>query len=118
VSILAILALIFLASIAINMKFGEYTDAGFVSVLCAIVSGLMLALALAFIPIQRIGVHASIAEFEAVRASRAGGSEIEAAAWRMKVAESNAWLASIRYYNGTAFDIWIPDEVEALKPIE
>ena len=29
----------------------------------------------------------------------------------------NQWLASTQYYNGTMFDLWIPDEVDSLEPI-
>ena len=44
-------------------------------------------------------------------------SEIERAAILSKVAEWNEWVAETKYYNGTLFDLWIPDEAADLSPI-
>ena len=112
--ILSLLAIL-VACVVIGRRSYSAADLCFPIGLVAVV---VLFVAVVFLPFSRMDVRASIAEFEAIRASRAGGSEIEAAAWRMKVAESNAWLASTRYYNRTVFDIWIPDAVEDLEPIE
>lgn len=83
-----------------------------------IFAGVMLAIALVFLPIQRMDTMANLAGFRAIEQSREGGTAIEAAAWRMKVAEANAWLASTQYWNGTPFDLWIPDAVESVEPIK
>ena len=77
----------------------------------------ILAFAVFLIPVYRMDTQAKIAEFNAIKASRIGGSPIEAAAWRMKVAETNAWLANTQYYNRSLFDLWFPDDVERLEPI-
>ena len=82
-------------------------------------SALVLALFSISITLERMSWQATFAEVEAIRATRdAAEVGIEDAAWRMKAAEVNAKLASGRYYNGTVFDIWIPDKIESIKPIE
>lgn len=91
------------------------------SFVIAVLAAIVLFLFCVNIPFGHIGVMAKIDGFEAVRQSRAltgVGPAIEAAAWRMKVAESNAWLAEQKYYNKTAFDLWIPDEIESVEPIQ
>lgn len=72
------------------------------------------------IPINHIDVKSQIIEYHSVREtlkeSRKNES-IENAAFSVKIAEKNQWRASIIYYN-EIFDLWIPDEVEKLKPIK
>lgn len=116
-TILIVLAVLFVVSFVVARKsgWGDWYD--FPAAMLAAISGSALAIALLFMPLNRMDIRSSIAGFNAVRDSRAGGTEIEAAAWRMKVAEENAWLAETRYYNRTLFDLWIPDEIEQLEPI-
>lgn len=116
-TILIVLTVLFVASfvVAIKSDWGDWYD--FPATMLAAISGSALAVALLLIPLNHMDIHSRIAGFNAVRDSRAGGVEIEAAAWRMKVAEENAWLAKTRYYNRTLFDLWIPDEIEQLEPI-
>lgn len=80
------------------------------------------ALSILFLPIFRYTAYGEIQKFESVRTTiemaRANGAEIETAALQVKIAEMNAWLASQQFYNGTVFDIYIPDAVMDLKPIE
>lgn len=113
--ILCLLAVIAVCYVIASRSYSGVAD---LCTIVAIFTGMLLTFALLFIPLNRMKVRSNIAAFNAVRDSRAGGQEIEAAAWRMKVAEQNAWLASKRYYNRTLFDLWIPDEIEALQPIE
>ncbi len=42
----------------------------------------------------------------------------EKAAIQTKVVEMNQWLARAKYWNGTMFDIYIPDRVMELEPIK
>lgn len=42
---------------------------------------------------------------------------IERAAILQTIAEWNGWLASMRYWNGTIFDWYVPDAVNTLQPI-
>lgn len=85
----------------------------FLSLIASILYGIMLLT----IPLSRLDYGANIAAFKAIEASRGEPGNIEAAAWRLKVAETNAWLARTQY-NYRYFDIWIPAEVMELKPIE
>lgn len=43
---------------------------------------------------------------------------IERAAIQNKITEVNADLAEMKYWNGTIFDWYIPDEVEELEPLK
>ena len=90
-------------------------------ILGMIISGVLLLVVLISLPTNRMGVHANILAFHALEATaeaaRESGSGMEMAAYQMKVAESNQWLARVKYWNGTIFDIWTPDAVEDLEPI-
>jgi membrane-associated phospholipid phosphatase len=99
-------------------RFDPYGEGGSWAVAGAILFGIALLLMAVTVPLNRMQWHARMAQAEAVRDSRQGGEAIEGAAWRAKVAEVNAMLAGGRYYNSTVFDIWIPDEVLSVKPIE
>ncbi len=85
-------------------------------------AGFVLVVALILIPVKRMGVHAGIAEFEAMRTtqeeSRAAGDGLEGTAWRLEKAQANRKLASAQYWNTTLFDIWIPDAVETAEPLK
>lgn len=84
------------------------------------VTGLLLCAAT--IPLNRMEYHDFTAQLDAMRysaeSSRAAGESLEGAAWRTKVAEVNARIASMQYWNGTAFDLWYPDEVNDLEPLK
>jgi len=99
-----------------------YSGAEFAGQIGGICCGIMLLAGVICIPVGYMEVMGEIAEFRSVQstlgASRASGSESERYAVLMKVADSNKWLASQKYYNSTIFDIWIPDEIEALEPIQ
>jgi len=79
-----------------------------------------LFMCLITIPINHLGVKDNIVEYQSVKEtlkeSRKNES-IENAAFSVKIAEMNQWKSSAVYYNGI-FDLWIPDEVENLKPIK
>lgn len=97
----------------------EFNNLHDFSVVGGILTVIVMILCLVTLPFQRMDVHSRIAQFHAIEASRLGGTPIEAAAWRMQVAEQNAWLASAKYYNHTQlFDLWYPDEVDQVEPIK
>jgi len=89
-------------------------------VLIAVSSGALIVF-LVSVPANRMKVHAHIAEMRAIQetaaAFRADGADFEDAAFQLRVAEANQLLARAKFYNGTIFDIWIPDEVEDIEPI-
>ncbi len=43
---------------------------------------------------------------------------VERAAIVTQVAEKNAWVKDMQYWNNSLFDIWIPDTVDALRPLK
>lgn len=89
-------------------------------VITVLVSG--LAICLVTIPVSYLVVTSEIQQFNSVRitleVARKKGMDLENAAIQQKIIDSNKWLAKNQYWNGTLFDIWIPDEVDKLKPIE
>ena len=87
---------------------------GFVSFVALL--GVVLTL-----PIQHMDIRAEIDQYRATQSTlvtaREDGQTWESAAIQQEVVEANRWLANVRYWNGTVFDLWIPDEVEELKVI-
>jgi hypothetical protein len=119
-TIITVLALILMASVIVNRTTTNFDGETF-SLLCSVFAAIFLFLCGITICINRLEVTAHIQGFEAIRSSRAMTEKtpsIEAAAWRMKVADANEWLAETKYWNSTAFDIWTPDTIEAVRPIE
>lgn len=112
-----LVSLALLAAGLLIFHFLDYDWEGLGVIFC-LAGGLGLIMCAMTIPLKRMQWRSKFVEVEAIRQSRTTDSEIEAAAWRMKVAEVNAELASGRYYNRTVFDIWIPDEVESMEPIQ
>lgn len=97
-------------------------DVEFWGGLIAVLGGSVLVIGLVALPICHMDAHAKIAEIQAMRdtaaAARLTDDGIEGAAFRMKIAEANQWIARAKYYRTTAFAIWIPAEVESLEPIQ
>jgi hypothetical protein len=85
------------------------------------IGGLGLFLGLLFLLVGRLEVRGFMTEVESVRtsiaAARVNGENIENAALQVKVAEVNATLARAQYWNGTVFDLWYPDAIEAVEPV-
>lgn len=121
-----ILIFIFAAMIVIGTVLGKYaswgSDLGFLAFLLTTIGCILLVLCLITIPLNHMEVESNIARYEAIKqtaaTARESGDGYEAAAFRMKVAYVNAEIASAKYYNNTVFDIWFPDAVEDLQPIQ
>lgn len=114
------LALLVLVAGCLVLKFWSW-EAEIFGIALLLVGGSATVGCAISLPMNRMEVRAGIARLEAVRASRSmveGTSNLEVAAWRVKVAEVNADLAEFKFYNKTAFDLWIPDEIEAVRPIQ
>ena len=81
-----------------------------------------LAIALLAIPLEHMSVESEIAKFHETRAvaerMRDKGATWESAAFQTKIADMNGWMREMQYYNGTVFDLWIPDQVDELEPIK
>lgn len=100
----------------------RYDNLSVMADIMAIMGGIILAVALLAVPVGRLSVHADIAKFSAVKetAVMARGAEHdwELAAFQAEIASANRWLAGVKYWNSTAFDLWVPDEIENLEPIQ
>jgi drug/metabolite transporter superfamily protein YnfA len=84
-------------------------------------SGVFLIMALVSLITNPVEVKSDINKFLATEATieqaRKTGVDVENAAIQHKIIESNQWLAKEQYYNSTIFELWIPDEIDKLKPI-
>lgn len=119
-----ILVLVGLAALGVALAklsspYGAWEPVGAVLAVVACVGLLFSAIT---IPVTRMEAASFAAELDAMRVtaeeSRATGESLEGAAWRMKAAEINGEIASIKLWNTTAFDIWWPDAVVAgLEPL-
>lgn len=98
-----------------------YDGAGAVGFFLTFLGSVLLVSAVIVLPLSRMVTHASLAEIEAIRATAAearfSGETLEGAAWRLRVSDANEKLASLRYWNGTVFDVWIPDAVEVVEDL-
>jgi hypothetical protein len=112
-----------LLSAAVTHVTNEFSGTNFVAMMAALTSGLLLSMALIFLPLEHMGAHARIQEIQAIqqtadRARLHGGRALESAAFQVKVAEANAWIAKKQYYRQTVFALWVPAVVDDLEPIE
>ena len=86
-------------------------------------SGVLLLIAVIFVPISRMKDASVIAKFRETRDTIERAREnsetkpLENAALQTKVIESNRSIRNIQFWNSTIFDLWHPDEVENLEPI-
>lgn len=114
--ILAALMLGLLICIGAFRWIDRYGD-GTLPLFGALAFGFALFVAVMCLPLQRMSCMDELSQINAIRATQPQNA-MQDAAWRMKAAEANAELASMKYWNGTAFDIWIPDEVESVRPLQ
>lgn len=117
ITLLVLLAITLLGWVILSMD--DYDVRGIALTVCG---GLPLVVSLLLLPICHMETHSQIQQFRAVeatlQAARASGDELEGAAFRMKVAEMNQWLASTQYWASTDFWIFFPSEINELEPME
>jgi len=92
----------------------------FIPAVLVMVSGIGLFASLICLPISYYGIKAEICEFRATQETILANQSkqiLERAAISQKIIEQNQWLAKNKYWNGTLFDIWIPDEITEMKPL-
>lgn len=105
---------------ALVLLFAPYswTEFGVVLTIVGVVACAFVAIS---IPANRMAAHAEIEAISALRSTadsaRSAGDGIEGAAFRIKIAEANQWIAKAKYYSA-AFEPWWPAEVESLEPIQ
>ena len=118
--IIVSLALLFGLGIFLLCKSWKWnTEAA--GIILIVVSGMFLVISLISLIVNPMEVKSNINKFLAtettIERARKTGVDIENAAIQHKVIESNQWLAKKQYYNSTIFGLWIPDEIDNLKPI-
>ena len=118
-----------LAAIIAAMVLSDWLDKRNSTSFCAVglwtasvLLGAILLVAITSIPMARMDTLAKIRRLETTRITLSQqraikGTDYERATVINKILECNQRLATAKYYNGTAFDIWIPDEIEKVKPI-
>lgn len=117
--ILIILVLAMLIGIALLWKGNDVS--GVIGMVITAIAGTALLIATVSLITDRIEIKSEINKFLATKISieqaRKTGDGVENAAIQHKIIESNQWLAQEQYYNSTIFELWIPDEVDNLKPM-
>jgi hypothetical protein len=90
--------------------------------IAAVVFGLITGTMLITIPIERESIRANIQAMEATRqtfeTARAKTDNIERFSRLDEVISWNKWLAREKYNNDHMWDVWVPDEIANVKPIE
>jgi len=86
-------------------------------------SSICLFLAVILVPCLRYSNRLDILEFNSLKQtisnSRLKPDNLERVAFLQSIAEQNQWLVVIQDQNKSLwFDIYVPDEIEQLKPIE
>lgn len=94
-----------------------------IALVSAGVSVLLLGICLIALPFNHYSGNAEIQRYYALKESYESSrsekiSEFERATIAQKIAEYNADIASVKYWNGTIFDIFIPDELAELDPLK
>lgn len=96
-------------------------DMSLTGTLLITIGGFGLAVALITLPVINSSVKSEIREYYAIQSTvevarnSESISDIERAALTTKIIEANQWVVTQQYWNGTIFDIWIPDEVMELE---
>lgn len=84
-----------------------------------VISTPILAVALITLPTNFYTVKSQIEQFKITeityKNARLNNILMENAAIQIDVATQNRWLVGQQYWNGTIFDIWIPNEIMDLK---
>lgn len=119
--ILIVLTVMGIVLIATNVSFE-------LGIVLTIGGCLMLFIVLAVLPVAYYSTEAQIEQFKATKLTyetarqnalgAAFKDAIENAAMQMDIAKQNRWLANAQYWNETILDIWIPNEVMKLMPLQ
>lgn len=94
----------------------------FISILLIVFPSVALFMAIIMAPIVRYDNQSKIIKFQETKQTiiniRQKGAEVEKAALVHKIIEANRWLASAKYWNKGIWDLYYPDEVMELEPLE
>ena len=119
-TILISLMLLIVLGIFLLRKDNEW-NTGVVGAILIAFPSVILIIALILLIINPMEVKSNINKFlvtgVTIEIARKAGVDVENAAIQHKIIESNQWLVKEQYYNSTIFGLWIPDEIDNLKPI-
>jgi cell division protein FtsX len=114
------LILLFVLGIALLCK-NQNESLEVTTIILTIFSGIFLIVSSISLVTNSIEVRSDINKFIAtettIEIARKVGVDVENTAIQHKIIESNQWLAKQQYLNSTIFELWIPDEIDKLKPI-
>lgn len=106
--------------IAQRIKYSSELDVPFLIV--GVITAITFFLFLIAVPLERMDTLAGMAKVEATRIafeeSRKSGDNVERYTRLDEIISVNQWLAKEKYYNNSAFDLWVPDEIESIQPIK
>lgn len=115
------LVVMLVIGIALLVCFEDFTVGDVMGIIFTAMGGILFLVAMIMFPVTHLGVNSEIQQFKSVELSITQARtklDIESAAIYVKIIDANKWLANKKYWNGTLFDIWIPDEIEDLKPLK
>ncbi len=115
--LLSLIALIILGYVV--LKHTDYGDLlEFLSMALIVAASFIFIMALIFIPLERMSTHSNIEQYYIVKQTVENArltDNIENAALQLKIIETNQWIINKQYWNGTVFNLWIPNEVDNLE---
>lgn len=96
-----------------------FSDMAIFTLLVTFACGIALIIALGTIPVYRANVHNQLARRDALQQTynELRANPLEMASVGKEIAMWNGWLASAKYWNGTQWHWWWPDDVKQAKPI-
>lgn len=112
----------FAVSLIVGVLLARYAwDYDAAAIPLVVIGGVGLVACAVIAPASRYEDRQNIIAIESLRqtiASSRGVDGIEGAAFRLKIAETNQWLARRKAANGTVFDIFIDDSVMSVEPVQ
>lgn len=104
---------------------GEFFELEEFTIVAPVISAILLLVALIALPVSRMEIKQDIRHYQALmetlkesRSIADVSHGVERAAIITQVAEKNAWVKDMQYWNNSPFDVWIPDTVDTLQPLK
>lgn len=117
--VILVAAVLFVAFMIWFLETNSWNDAP--QMLGALISGIVLFIALVCIPLYRAQAYDQLAQRDALQATYnelRSHPSYEMATVGQDIAEWNAWLASAQYWHRTQWAWYWPEEVMSAKPIK
>ncbi len=120
--IFVILCIFLAISIVLKIKYSEFSTLGTIGILGIILFGMGFLFFSILLPTQYYTKLSKIQQYYALEktleTARQRGNDFENAALQQKIIEMNQWLAGSQYWNEGIWEIFIPDKVMDLKPLQ